>query len=210
MRRSLLTLALLLPPPQTDNLSVFKQESKEEWEHLCNCGVLDMYLFFSPACLFLTALNTQQNCLIAPSPGIAVEAPCRAVRPGLAVCSVAAAGLGVQRALSAQRELPPHLGQPHMQPLLHRNTRRGKSYIRRAERHFVVGIISSWRGGVEGRRTPQMQWLLSEASPVLFFLQERRDFSFRKEEIHHSPLFFPFSVTQAFCHLKGWHVINNT
>lgn len=56
-----------------------------------------------------------------------------------------------------------------MQHPLYRNAWREKSYVHRAELHFMVGIVSSWRAGAEGRRTSQLQWLLPEVSPVLFF-----------------------------------------
>ena len=67
--------------------------------------------------------------------------------------------------------------------------------------HVMVGVFSSWRDGTGGRRTPQLQWLLSEVSPVLFSFRSRC-------VLRDSPALttVPFSVTQAFCHLKGWHL----
>lgn len=177
----LLTLAFLHLLPKQITYQYLNRKARRS-RNISVIVVFYKCIYFFPACLFLTALNIQQNHVITPSTSLAAEAPHRAAWPGwhiLAGPSVRWAGSardGISHTHCRQhRELCLRLGRRQMQRPLYRNAWRGKSYIRRAEMHFVVRIVSSWRAGIEGRRTPQLQWLLPEVSPVLFFLWVPRE-----------------------------------
>lgn len=77
---SLLTLALLFPTP-TQEISY--QYLNRKAKRSGNVAIIEIFckcIYFVPACLFSTALNTKHDHIIALSPNLGAGAPCRAAR----------------------------------------------------------------------------------------------------------------------------------
>ena len=120
--------------------------------------------FFFPVCLFLTALNSQQNHVIAPSPGLAAEAPHRAARPGWqrprlqqgrAFTGLARSGTASPTPIAASSESCVHNWDSGRCSIFHTEEPEGGSPTFAAPRCISWSVsFPAWRVGVEGRRTP--------------------------------------------------------
>lgn len=138
------------------------------------CPFVTAFIIFT-ACLFLTALNAQQNRIIDTSPGCAAKAPRRAAQPGSECallqrnrCSKGSLGTGLPHrhtSLPAARAVSTSGTAADAAPSAQRCCLfacRGKSDFCHAQMCFVVSITSSWKVSVEGERTALSEQLLSK------------------------------------------------